>query len=169
MVRSILKHLASLSFTSRVPAKVNMRISEVLTYGLLQATAVLASPYDIRNAKVVPSKRPNHPVAPHHPGKAFPASPDRTKTCIVQSHGNGTDDSATILKAIKQCNNGGHVVFPKDQKFTIGTALDLTFLNHIDLGRQHGIVTASTNTNMNQISKEQFNSECHDFLPAWGS
>jgi hypothetical protein len=136
-----------------------MRISEVLTIGLLQATAVLASPYDVRNAKVVSSKRPNHPVAPHHPGKTFPASPARTKTCIVQACGNGTDDSANILKAIKQCNNGGHVVFPKDQKFTIGTALDLTFLNHIDLGRrQFENITADTKANTNQISKERSSS-----------
>jgi galacturan 1,4-alpha-galacturonidase len=55
----------------------------------------------------------------------------------VQSDGNGADDSANVLKAIKDCNNGGHVVFPKDQKFTIGTALDLTFLNHIDLGKSY--------------------------------
>jgi hypothetical protein len=136
-----------------------MRISEVFTYGLLQATAVVASPYDARNAKVIPSKRPNYPVAPHHPGKAFPASPDRTRTCIVQACGNGTDDSANILKAIKQCNNGGHVVFPKDQKFTIGTALDLTFLNHIDLGRHQIVnITTNMNTNKNQIFRERFSS-----------
>ncbi|KAF2029471.1 pectin lyase-like protein [Setomelanomma holmii] len=110
-----------------------MRVSELLTFGLLQATASLASPHEVRgNEKVTPSKRPNHPVAPHH-CKPLPTSPDRTKTCIVQAHGNGTDDSANILKTIKECNNGGHVVFPKDQKFTIGTALDLTFLKHIDL------------------------------------
>jgi galacturan 1,4-alpha-galacturonidase len=111
-----------------------MRVSELITYALLQATVIVASPHDARNKKVTPSKRPNHAVGPHHPSKALPASPDRTKTCIVQACGNGKDDSANILKAIKDCNNGGHVVFPKDQKFTIGTALDLTFLNKIDLG-----------------------------------
>ncbi|KAF1916591.1 pectin lyase fold/virulence factor [Ampelomyces quisqualis] len=110
-----------------------MRISNLLACGLLQATAALASTREARDKKVIPSKRPHHPIAPHHPGSPLPASPERTKTCIVQSNGNGTDDSANILKAIKDCNNGGHVVFPKDQKFTIGTALDLTFLKHIDL------------------------------------
>jgi galacturan 1,4-alpha-galacturonidase len=112
-----------------------MRVSEILSYALLQATVIAATPHDARNKKVTPSKRPNHAVGPHHLSKPLPVSPDRTKTCIVQAHGNGTDDSANILESIKDCNNGGHVVFPKDQKFTIGTALDLTFLNHIDLGK----------------------------------
>jgi galacturan 1,4-alpha-galacturonidase len=85
---------------------------------------------------VTPSKRPNYPIEPYHPSTPLPPSPERTKTCIVNASGNGTDDSTNILKAINDCNNGGHVVFPKDQHFTIGTALNLTFLNHIDLGKQ---------------------------------
>ncbi|KAH7092516.1 pectin lyase fold/virulence factor [Paraphoma chrysanthemicola] len=113
-----------------------MRISDFLTLGLLQASASLASPYEARNDKdYKPSKRPHHPIAPHHI-KPIPTSPERTKTCVLKAQGNGTDDSANILKAIKKCNNGGHVIFPKDQKFTIGTALDLTFLKHIDLDIQ---------------------------------
>jgi galacturan 1,4-alpha-galacturonidase len=120
-----------------------MRVSDFLTFGLLQAAATVASPHDARAQKCTPSKRPQHPVAPHHPGKPLPSSPERTKTCILQAKGNGADDSAAILKGIKSCNNGGHVVFPKDQKFTIGTALDLTFLNHIDLGKSFCILTSS--------------------------
>jgi len=112
-----------------------MRVSELLTFGLLQAASTVASPHEARNKKVTPSKRPHHPVAPHCPSKPLPSSPDRTKTCIVQANGDGTDDSTNVLKAINDCNNGGHVVFPQDQKFMIGTALDLTFLNHIDLGK----------------------------------
>jgi galacturan 1,4-alpha-galacturonidase len=112
-----------------------MRFSCVLSCALLQATAIFASSHEAQTMEVTPSKRPNLVVGPHHPSKPLPASPDRTKTCIVQAYGNGTDDSANILDAIKECNNGGHVVFPVDQKFTIGTALDLTFLNHIDLGK----------------------------------
>lgn len=81
-----------------------------------------------------PSKRPYHPITPKHPGKSFPSSPARTKTCTVKSHGDGKDDSDYILSAIKQCNNGGHVVFSKEKSYTIGTALDLTFLKQIDLG-----------------------------------
>lgn len=111
-----------------------MRVTELLTFAL--ASAASASPVVERSSKGGPSKRPQHPVAPHCPNKPLPTSPARTKTCTVQANGNGTDDSANILKAIKDCNNGGHVVFPKEKKFTIGTALDLTFLKHIDLDIQ---------------------------------
>jgi galacturan 1,4-alpha-galacturonidase len=113
-----------------------MRISTFFAHGLLQATAIIASPHDARDDTVEPSMRPNHAIEPHHPSTKFPASPERTKTCIVHASGNGKDDSPSILKAINDCNNGGHVVFPKNQKFTIGTALDLTFLNAIDLDIQ---------------------------------
>ncbi|KAH7377381.1 pectin lyase fold/virulence factor [Pyrenochaeta sp. MPI-SDFR-AT-0127] len=122
-----------------------MRVSEILTFGLLQASAVWSSPLESHNALVARSKRPHHPIKPHHPGKAFPPSPERTKTCVVKSNANGTDDSQNILKAVKACNNGGHVVFPKDKKFTIGTALDLTFLKHIDLDIQ-GTIQFSNDT-----------------------
>ncbi|KAH8723772.1 pectin lyase fold/virulence factor [Phaeosphaeriaceae sp. PMI808] len=122
-----------------------MRVSEIIVCAFLQATATLASPYEAQS-DVIPSKRPEHPIAPHHPGKPFSASPDRTKICVLQAIGNGSDDSANILDAIKQCNNGGHVVFPKGQKFTIGTALDLTFLNHIDLDIQ-GTIQFTNDTN----------------------
>lgn len=111
-----------------------MRVQELFTFAL--ASAAFASPVEERDAKVTPSKRPNHPIAPYHPGKAFPASPARTRTCTVKANGNGKDDSKNILSAIKSCNNGGHVVFPKGKNYTIGTALDLTFLKHIDLGKQ---------------------------------
>lgn len=114
-----------------------MRFSEILTFTLLQASTAWSSPLEDRSAKVVASKRPNHAVSPYHPRKSFPLSPERKKTCVVKKNTNGTDDSQNILNAIKNCNNGGHVVFPKDQKFTIGTALDLTFLKHIDLGKPH--------------------------------
>ncbi|KAF1846259.1 glycoside hydrolase family 28 protein [Cucurbitaria berberidis CBS 394.84] len=122
-----------------------MRVSELLTFALLQASSAWSSPNEPYEARTVPSKRPQHPIKPYHPGKAFPPSPSRTKTCVVKANGNGTDDSQNILKAIKTCNNGGHVVFPKDKKFTIGTALDLTFLQHIDLDIQ-GTIQFSNDT-----------------------
>src|SRR5690242_19602487 len=111
-----------------------MRVSELVTFAL--ASAAFASPVDVdeRDPKSTPSVRPNHPIAPYHPGKAFPVSPARTKVCTLNARGSGKDDSSNILKTIQKCNNGGHVVFPKDQSYTIGTALDLTFLKHIDLG-----------------------------------
>jgi galacturan 1,4-alpha-galacturonidase len=111
-----------------------MRVTELLTAALLQASAVLSTPLDDRSAKGA-SKRPNHPIGPQHPTKPFAVSPARSKTCILTARGNGKDDSANILKNVKKCNNGGHVIFPKGQDFTIGTALDLTFLKHIDLGK----------------------------------
>jgi galacturan 1,4-alpha-galacturonidase len=37
------------------------------------------------------------------------------------------------MKALHKCNNGGKVVFDADKLYTVGTALDMTFLKHIDL------------------------------------
>lgn len=139
-----------------------MRVSNLLACSLLQAASITASPHDTRgNKDVVPSKRPNYSISPKHPSSPFPVSPKRTKTCIVEACGNGGDDSANILKAIKDCNNGGHVVFPKKDKFTIGTALNLTFLEHIDLGEP---ISVSKKQNVctdvrYQTSKVRFNSQ----------
>ena len=115
-----------------------MRVTSALAVALLSAAEfVAATPsfpqLEVRKASK-PSKRPSHKIAPKHPGKPFPVSPTRTKVCTVASSGNGTDDSPAILSAIDECNNGGHVVFSAGTTYTIGTALDLTFLNAIDLG-----------------------------------
>ncbi|KAI9037715.1 putative extracellular exo-polygalacturonase [Aspergillus affinis] len=75
----------------------------------------------------------NDACKPNNPFKPLPTSHQRNKTCRVPAHGDGTDDSPAILKAIKKCNNGGKVVFDEDKEYTIGTALDLTFLKNIDL------------------------------------
>ncbi|OCL05527.1 glycoside hydrolase family 28 protein [Glonium stellatum] len=66
----------------------------------------------------------------------MPSSPPRTKYCYVKGHGNGQDDSDYILQALHECNNGGHVVFSQGTQYIIGTALDMTFLKHIDLDIQ---------------------------------
>ena len=94
----------------------------------------------------------SHAVATGHQGPSTrpacvpPSSPSRSKTCYVQSHNDlVTDDSEYILSAINECNNGGHVVFPADQSYLIGTALDLTFLSHIDLDIQ-GTILFSNDT-----------------------
>ncbi|KAH9862737.1 Exopolygalacturonase [Plenodomus biglobosus] len=113
-----------------------MRVTELLTFALLQASAVISTPLEERQAKDVVSKRPNHAVSPRHPGKVFAPSPERTKTCVVKANGGGKDDSTNVLSAIKDCNNGGHVLFSKGSSYTIGTALDLTFLKHVDLDIQ---------------------------------
>jgi galacturan 1,4-alpha-galacturonidase len=83
-----------------------------------------------------PKGRPDVQCHPKHPSKPIPFSPSRTKTCYVDSNGDGSDDSQNILKAIHKCNAGGHVVFSADSTYIIGTALDLTFLKNIDLDIQ---------------------------------
>jgi galacturan 1,4-alpha-galacturonidase len=62
----------------------------------------------------------------------------------VESHGDGSDDSALVLAAMKKCNNGGHVVFPEGTHYTIGKAMDLTFLEHIDIGSLSWIFTLNS-------------------------
>jgi len=81
-------------------------------------------------------KRPTIEFSPRKPFRPFPASPARNRNCYVSSHGDGQDDSAYVLEAIERCNNGGHVIFSQGKVYTIGTALNLTFLNHIDLDIQ---------------------------------
>lgn len=103
-----------------------MRISTA--FPLLLAGAALAAPNTERSVSI----SRNHAVSPKHPFHPLPDTKHRTKVCYVESHGDGTDDSKYILQAIKKCNNGGRVVF--DKSYTIGTALDLQFLKHIDLG-----------------------------------
>lgn len=80
------------------------------------------------------SRSRNDACKPNNPFKPLPTSSQRSKTCRVKAHGDGTDDSPAIMSAIKKCNNGGKVVFDEDKEYTIGTALDLTFLKNIDLG-----------------------------------
>jgi galacturan 1,4-alpha-galacturonidase len=81
------------------------------------------------------STRPTISYSPKLPHVPPPCPQPRFKTCFVQSHNDGvTDDSPYILKALHECNYGGHVVFREGIEYLIGTALDLTFLNSIDLG-----------------------------------
>lgn len=77
----------------------------------------------------------NDACKPNHPFRPLPPSQPRTKTCHVVSNGHGKDDSKNIMKALHKCNNGGKVVFDANKVYTVGTALDMTFLKHIDLGR----------------------------------
>lgn len=59
--------------------------------------------------------------------------------CYAKSHNDGvTDDTPYILAALHECNYGGHVVFKEGVQYFIATAMDLTFLNHIDLGMTFG-------------------------------
>ncbi|KAI9697165.1 MAG: Exopolygalacturonase X-1 [Bogoriella megaspora] len=81
--------------------------------------------------------RPSLEIGPKQPYKPFYESAPRTKTCIVQSHDDGaTDDSQYFLDALNECNNGGHVLMPSNTTYIIGTALNLTFLNSVDIELQ---------------------------------
>lgn len=107
------------------------------------------------------SPRPNvscHPKTPHKP---VPSPPSRNKVCYVKSHNDSiTDDSTYIMDALHSCNNGGHVVFKEGTKYMIGTALDLTFLNHIDIGKSSQKLTKySTNTSLDIQSYIQFSND----------
>ncbi|OBT97766.1 Exopolygalacturonase [Pseudogymnoascus verrucosus] len=83
------------------------------------------------------SSRPNVKCHPHKPHVPPPSPAARHKVCYAKSHGDGkTDDTPYIMKALHDCNNGGHVVFREGVQYFIGTAMDLTFLNHIDLDIQ---------------------------------
>jgi galacturan 1,4-alpha-galacturonidase len=79
-------------------------------------------------------KRPHIEAAPYGTGKAFPKSPPRSRKdiCYVKpGKGKNSDDAPAILKAFKKCNKGGTIVL--DQKYTIGSPLDLTWLAHVDV------------------------------------
>lgn len=82
------------------------------------------------------SPRPPITCHPKPPPKPLPIPPPRQKVCYVKTHNDGvSDDSTYIMSALHECNDGGHVVFKQGYNYTIGTALDLTFLNHIDIGK----------------------------------
>lgn len=82
------------------------------------------------------SPRPVVKCSPKVPANPPRTSPPRNRTCYVESYGDSSqDDSEYVLAALNSCNNGGHVVFKQGINYTIGTALDLTFLNHIDIGK----------------------------------
>ncbi len=82
------------------------------------------------------SRRPLVRASPKSPRLPIPSPAERTKgPCVVRSHGDGeADDSAYVLAALRECNDGGHVVFARDQTYVVGTAMDWTFLRHIDIG-----------------------------------
>ncbi|KAJ5557071.1 hypothetical protein N7494_000986 [Penicillium frequentans] len=113
-----------------------MRISNTLT----QATCLLLSLGLTTEARsvspVAKGYSRSEKCKPHAPFRPLPPSQARTKTCHVATYGDGRDDSKHILSAIEKCNNGGKVVFDADKFYTIGTALDLTFLKHVDLDIQ---------------------------------
>lgn len=80
------------------------------------------------------SSRPEIVASPYQPRVPIPTPAERTKFCTVQTHGNGSDDSAYILSAFHKCNYGGKILFSQNTTYTVGTAMDWTFLRHVDIG-----------------------------------
>ncbi|ETS78459.1 putative exopolygalacturonase X [Pestalotiopsis fici W106-1] len=73
--------------------------------------------------------RPNVQPYPHNTGRAAVVSPERETECFVVP--TGGDDSEVFLSALQECNGGGKVVL--DSNYTIGSVLDLTFLDSVDI------------------------------------
>ncbi|KAF3932650.1 Exopolygalacturonase [Dactylella cylindrospora] len=115
------KMLSSVLFTSLLAAL-------LATPSLVEATG---RTHNGHTAAARPSVTPH----PHTTGKKFPASPRRTRHCFVDALGNGKDDGPQILAAAKKCNDGGTVAL-LDDLYILGTALDLTFLKHVDFDIQ---------------------------------
>ncbi|KAF7715377.1 Galacturan 1,4-alpha-galacturonidase [Penicillium ucsense] len=104
-----------------------MKVTSILAQaiGLTLSLSTLAESKDHRSR--------NDACHPHHPFHPLPGSQHRHKTCHVPSNGDGTDDSAHIISSLKKCNNGGKVVFDAEKTYTVGKAMDMTFLKNIDL------------------------------------
>lgn len=102
---------------------------------LLNAAASLASPTSHHAQHS--AKRSQVSVGPQPAYRPLPASSARNKTCVVPASGDGSDDGPAILKAFQSCNPGGSVVLSANTTYTVGTALDLTFLKHVDWGEFH--------------------------------
>ena len=105
-----------------------------LSYALTLALQLLAvDALNLPTLPGVPKTRPQIHVGPKTLKTKLPrVSPPRHKTCHVK--GGTADDSAALLESFHKCNNGGHVVLDKGVTYTIGTVMDLSFLNHVDWG-----------------------------------
>ena len=106
--------------------------SRLLALSAIIALFVSVASTTTISKELVPAQNgPNIVIGPKKSFKPMPPSTPRTKTCEVKE--GGRDDSPAILEAIKECNDGGKVIFKRGAKYTIGTALDLRNLRHIDL------------------------------------
>lgn len=54
------------------------------------------------------------------------------KTCTVKALGNKQNDVPNILRAFEECNNGGTVIFPKEENYWIASQLHPT-LSHVEI------------------------------------
>ncbi|KAJ3575392.1 hypothetical protein NPX13_g4048 [Xylaria arbuscula] len=108
---------------------------------LILASLAAATPLTGSDLGKAVLSRPDIEPFPYNSGRARPYSPARNATCSVTAIGGGEDDASQILDAFTQCNNGGTVVLKGD--YTIGTALDLTFLDSVDVALSGSITFTS--------------------------
>ncbi|PWN46610.1 pectin lyase-like protein, partial [Violaceomyces palustris] len=119
-----------------------VRFSSLFTFVALASSAVIASPLQHGS-----NRRGAQSLNPHQA---------RRKTCVIQSNADPTkDDTPYILGALKDCNCGGKAVFEKDKVYTVGTAMDLTFLDDIDIDVQ-GTVKFTNDTDYWQKASFKF-------------
>ncbi|KAL5349133.1 hypothetical protein ACLOAV_005421 [Pseudogymnoascus australis] len=133
-----------------------MKLSYALTLALqlLTVDALTVPTSSHPGVPGVPKTRPRINVGPKTLKTKLPkVSPPRHKTCHVK--GGTSDDSAALLKSFHECNNGGHVVLDAGVTYTIGTVLDLTFLNHVDWDIQ-GTLTFTTDTDYWQANSLKY-------------
>lgn len=107
-----------------------------LTVALLAATcsASPATGPTSPNTGKPPSTRPDTKPWPHNSGRPQPPSPPRARRwCFVEPQGGGEDDAPRILDALHECSGGGGGTVVLDANYTIATALDLTFLEGVDI------------------------------------
>jgi galacturan 1,4-alpha-galacturonidase len=136
-----------------------------LILGLLQASGTFATwtayqeyvqSHNTSSVRTYESVRPSLAYSPQRPYKKMHSSPKRDKKCVVKSHNDfKTDDSAYVLQAVKKCNDGGHVLFPEGTTYVIGTALDLTGLKHIDIGKPLRYFTTDASNSTNAIGRKR--------------
>ncbi|KAH6723051.1 pectin lyase fold/virulence factor [Leptodontidium sp. MPI-SDFR-AT-0119] len=110
-----------------------MQLLSTLLCGVVASSAAVSAGWTSTDSKGrTPRSRPHSTPNPYSPGKSNPPSAPRTKTCFVNALGGGADDGPSILAAAKACNHGGKVAL-LDPLYTIGTALDLKFLDRVDI------------------------------------
>lgn len=105
-----------------------LAISSSPLIAFLQLSSLVSSAYVSENfLETLRTPRPYHAVD----------FPRRNRTCIAESHDDlQTDDADNILKAIQECNNGGHVILAKKHTYTIASPLNLTGLSAVDIDIQ---------------------------------
>jgi galacturan 1,4-alpha-galacturonidase len=123
--------------------KMFRKVTEAAAIFIL-ATLAAATPAVDTQTGTSAISRPHIQPFPHNSGRPQPDSPPRTKKCSVTALGRGKDDASQILRAFHDCNHGGTVVLGGN--YTIATALDLTFLDSVDVALS-GSVTFKADIN----------------------